>query len=438
MTLSPTSNRGKRGDKTLKILFRFCFVFFASHVLLFTLNGLVGISTLIGHELTFLRLFDLANYAGLLPWCLILAGFVVSVWTYYDGSSTRYAVLEYWIRLAVRFRLSVAMFAYGFIKLFPIQMPSPTLSDLNTAYGDFLPWKIFWLTTASASGGYQSALGVLEIVAGLLLLYRLGTPFGALLALLTLTNVLGVSVAYQTGQYAFPLFLIAAAVFLIASDLPRLYRLLVLERPAKASRSHNAWSGQQIRIKQGFRTAFVLVVCIYACLVYADYRRGSYLLPQGQGIDELYGYYEVTEFEMNGRSIPFTLTDPDRWQNVVFEQWTTISVKRASPVLMDWTTTGFGASSDLDRNYEAAGTIGRHYFHYDADTVSHTLYLQNKNKHHRLERWRLRYATGPDGELTLAGTTEGSDSVRMKLKKIDRRYLLREGRRRPIELSIFK
>lgn len=428
----------KKGmDKALRILFRYCFAFFSWHILLFTLNGLAGMAAFFGQKRSFLLLFDLANYAHYLPWCLVLAGIVTVVWTYCFRGPIRYDVLDYWIRLAVRYRLAVGMFAYGFIKLFPIQMPSPTLSDLNTAYGDFLPWKIFWLTTAAASAGYQSALGALEIAAGLLLIFRITASFGALLALLMLTNALGVNVAYQIGQYTYSLFLIAAALFVIASDVPRLYRLLVLEQPAKARQSPNVWKCKHIRIKYSLRIAFMLGVFIYAYLVYADYRQGPYLLPHGKGLSELYGYYEVTEFELNGTSIPYSLTDHDRWQNVVFEKWPTMSVKRASPVAMDWTKEGFTAAADLDRNYEAAGTVGRHYFHYDADTLSCILHLQNKNRLQRDEKWRLHYDVDANGELTLVGTGAGGDSVYMKLKKIDRRYLLQEGRRHPIRLSIY-
>src|SRR5690606_29150242 len=132
----------------------------------------------------------------------------------------------------------------------------------------------FWLTTAAASAGYQSALGALEIAAGLLLIFRITASFGALLALLMLTNALGVNVAYQIGQYTYSLFLIAAALFVIASDVPRLYRLLVLEQPAKARQSPNVWKCKHIRIKYSLRIAFMLGVFIYAYLVYADYRQG--------------------------------------------------------------------------------------------------------------------------------------------------------------------
>src|SRR5690606_19199876 len=128
----------KKGmDKALRILFRYCFAFFSWHILLFTLNGLEGMSVVFRQKRSVLLLFDLANYAHYLPWCRVLAGIVTVVWTYCFRGPIRYDVLDYWIRLAVRYRLAVGMFAYGFIKLFPIQMPSPTLSDLNTAYGDF-------------------------------------------------------------------------------------------------------------------------------------------------------------------------------------------------------------------------------------------------------------------------------------------------------------
>ncbi|WP_353182681.1 DoxX family protein [Parapedobacter lycopersici] len=424
-------------NSKVNILFRLCFIFFSLHMLLFALNFLIGIFTLSGQGLHFLTFFQLANQASYLAVCLLIAVLATVVWSYYKHDTAYYRALDYWIRVIVRYRLAIGMFAYGWIKLFPLQMPTPTLSDLNTAYGDFLPWKIYWLTTGAASGGYESALGALEIIAGGLLLFRRTTSFGALLALLMLTNALGVNIAYQTGQYAFCLLLILAAIFLIAPDIPRLYRLLVLEQPARARKNPVPVSGRGLRITNGLRMIVAFGMVGYAYLVYTAYLRGPHLLPEGNGVNELYGYYEVTDFEWNGALVPYSLTDRNRWQNVVFEKWPTVSIKRAAAVPMDWTKEGFGTTGNLDRNYEGAGTVGRHYFHYTADTIHRVLHLQNKNIHQRNERWDLRYVVDSDGGLTLAGTEASGDSVRMTLRKVNRRYLLWEGRRRPIQLSVF-
>src|SRR5690606_30544930 len=420
------------------MLFRFGFLFLVSQVVLFALNVL-WVTVTGGLTLHFSAFFDLANYVPSL-WLSLGIGIAGTVaWSYLGKGRTDRQALYYLLRALLRFRLAITLFAYGFLKWFPLQMPAPTLSDLNTAYGDFLPWKIYWLTVGAASAGYQSALGLLEIVAGSLLLFRITAPLGALLGLLTLSNALSVNIAYQTGQYAYSLYPLLLAVRVLSEDVPRLFRLAVLEKPARANRYPGmAWTGKQRLLKKGLKITFALAIAAYGYLVYVDYRSGSYLLPQGRGVPQLQGYYEVTEFRLNGQPLPYQPVDANRWQNVVFEPWATMSVKRAMPVQLDRTKYGFGTADDIDRNYESAGTVGRHYFSYSADTVSQKLHLQNKNKQQRTEQWDLHYETAPNGALTLSGLRNQTDSVYIVLEKIDKKYLLKEGRRKPIRLSAFQ
>src|ERR1700733_12855476 len=88
----------------------------------------------------------------------ILAGIAVVVaviWGYYDCGRKSYNDLYYVLRIILRCRLALAIMAYGFIKLFPMQQPYPSLSLLNTTYGSFSDWKI-----ASLSYGVVPSLEV--------------------------------------------------------------------------------------------------------------------------------------------------------------------------------------------------------------------------------------------------------------------------------------
>jgi hypothetical protein len=89
---------------------------------------------------------------------------------------------------------------------------------------------------------------------------------------------------------------------------------------------------------------------------------------------------------------------------------------------------------DIDRNYELAGFAGRHYFHYEADTVNQTLSLQNKNINHRDEKLFLKYTRPNDSIIVLSGVNENRDSVNVVLERINKKYLMFEGRRRPVKI----
>src|SRR5690606_15125611 len=115
-------------------------------------------------------------------------------------------------------------------------------------------------------------------------------------------------------------------------------------------------------------------------------------------------------------------------------KWSTISIKINRPVKVDFSSGEVTSEKDIDRNYELAGLSGRHYFYYESDTINQTLSLQNKNKNHRDEKLLLSYKRPNDSTIVLSGINEDKDSMQVVLEKINKKYLMFEGRRKPVKL----
>ncbi len=137
-----------------------------------------------------------------------------------------------------------------------------------------------------------------------------------------------------------------------------------------------------------------------------------------------YGFYNVREFRLNNRVIPYSTTDQDRWQDVVFEKWATASIKIARPIKIDRSTGDEYHKADLDRDFESAGVGGRHYYAYSADTITKSLVLINKNKNHRGELFDLHYSIPNDSTIVVQGVNEKKDTVYAVLDRVNRKYLL--------------
>src|SRR5690606_8209664 len=116
-------------------------------------------------------------YNWLIALLLALAGSLLWQRKYTKGSD--YDQLYYWLRVLIRYRLALAAIFFGVVKFLPIQIPDATISDLHTEYGDYLLWKLYYLTNGISKAGYVPVIGVLEIVGGLLLLTRRTTVVGA-------------------------------------------------------------------------------------------------------------------------------------------------------------------------------------------------------------------------------------------------------------------
>lgn len=428
-------------NKSNKLILGFLFVYFFLQAIPLNYTFFQDLLHTGRVENGFYLLFKLANYApeyfgltGYPTWLVIaaaaLAGTFIGnkVCRNYDADK-----VYYWLRVILRYRLALVAISYGLIKIFPLQMPYPSLSNLHTNYGDFLPWKIYFHTTAIAPS-FEAFLGSVEAIAGLLLLNRKTTVFGAGILSGYYGNVFASNIAYDMGYDAYSLQLVIFALVLFIYDAPRLYNLLVAQKLALANTYHPSFSNKEriLRIISRLLVAIFIIALSYT--TYQNYATAPYKYPKTAGLKAREGYYNVRVFRLNNVEIPYTITDPNRWQNVVFEKWATLSVKTAKPIKID---DGLGdqfTDNDYERNFESAGVGGRRYFAYDADTDARTLKLINKNKNHKEETFSLKYDLENDSTIILRGVNEHNDSIYAELNRIKKKYLLFEGRRKPIKL----
>ena len=367
---------------------------------------------------------------GHLGVALLLAVVAGALWARRATTATDEARLTYGLRVLVRYRLALALFGYGIIKLIPLQFAGPTLSDLHTAYGDFLPWKIYYLTTGVAVAGYQPMLGAVELLAGLLLLERRTTVVGAGLGAAMLLNIVLANFAYELGDHVYAVTLLLLAAFLLVQDTPRLFQLLVRRRPAKAERSEPELLAGLQRWRLLGRGVVVVWLLALGGLAYTAYRGDHGRFPRTPGVPGTAGYYHVTQFSRDGVDRPLSAVDPLRWQNVVFEPWATISIASRRPVKIAPASPHLAVQPDALRDYEQAGNGGRHFYSYTYDIGTGILELQGKQDPAEHYALHFRQVTAKQIELTGIGPT--GEALRVVLDRVERGYLLHEGRRRPV------
>ncbi|WP_285055988.1 DoxX family protein [Pedobacter ginsengisoli] len=443
MSFFNTSNGASNWKNHEKILLRTVFIYFFILVVPLDWKFYREIFSASWSDPSFYDLFKLTTYiprffslSGYFNWLvpLVVAISGAFIWPLADRQQkTDYGKLYYWLRVILRYRLATGIIAFGFIKLFPLQMPYPSLSNLHTNYGDFLPWKIYYHTLGVAQP-YEVFLGGVELLAGILLLFRRTTTFGSGIILGFTGNVFVANLAYDAGQEVYSAYLTLIAAVLFAYDAPRLYRLLVLQKYTIANKFRPLTSRNFRKIRLLLKGATAVFLLILGFSTYANYKNGPYKIPKKAGLNGTYGYYNVREFRLNNQVIPYSRTDTNRWQNVVFEKWATISIKTARPIIPDLSNGEGYHQNDIDRNYESAGVGDRRYFAYSADTLQHKLELSNKNKNHKTEHYALQYHFLNDSTIILKGVNERKDSVYALLDRITRKYMLYEGRRKPIKL----
>ncbi len=430
-----------------KTLFRFFGLYFFLQILPLDIRFFRHLFSTKWLQVQYSDIFYLSRYApdfigdeSFINWLIIalIAALGTILWDKVYPQSINYDKLYYWLRVLVRYRLAVGVIAYGFLKFFPVQAPFPSISNLNTNYGDLTAWKLFSLGLGVVPD-YQSFLGLVEIISGLLLLNRKTATIATLIILPFTGNVAISNIAYEGGEYVYAFYLLSLALYLFAFDALRLFNLLSLEKPTQPNRYQPDFNTQWQRYRIGLKTIFILFfVVFYGFRTYAGYLAGGYHFPEKKGIENASGLYNVSEFRWNGKPLPYSKTDSIRWQNVVFEKWNTVSIQSNKPVVIENLPKEEIFKADSERIYELAGTQGRHYYSYDYDSAQSILTLQNRNKNHLYDQYVVSFKKLNDSTIALSGVSAGKDSVYAVLSRINKKYLTIEakkaGRRNALKL----
>jgi hypothetical protein len=257
---------------------------------------------------------------------LLAVAIVATVlWSVLDRRRANYHRLHAWFLTFIRVCLGGQMLYYGAVKVIPVQMPAPPLTSLLRPFGQLSPNWVLWLQVGS-SYPYEIALGAVELAAGVLLFWPRTATLGALLALASMAQVFLFNMTFGVSVKILSFHLLVLAVVLLAPQAKQLANVFVLQRsppplaqPALFTDARAAKIATAVQIGLG---AWILVGSLpTSWLVWSHYGGGR---PK----PDLYGIWTVTEFILNGTSLPPLTTQHDRWQRLIIEDPDRLSYQR--------------------------------------------------------------------------------------------------------------
>jgi len=270
------------------------------------------------------------TYDWVLVLCeLVLALTVAVVWSVLDRRRPNYRTLFAWLRQGIRLILAAEMFLYGTDKFPPLQFGDMTPSRLIVPFGRLTPFRLLWGFMA-ASRGYTMFGGLAEILGGLLLLIPQTVALGALVSAGVLANVFALNLFYDVPVKLFSFHLLLMALFLAAPDLPRLARMLILNRDTPAARpiplSRRPWMNRGVPV-----AVSILGACLFCRMVFWAWKEHTNRQVELAARPPYYGVWMVDEFvaDMAGGHPLFTdkLRDrldlqagEERWKSLIFER----------------------------------------------------------------------------------------------------------------------
>jgi hypothetical protein len=273
------------------------------------------------------------------------------------------------------------MMLFGSVKVFPVQFPAPTFSRLLETYGDSSPLGLLFAFMGT-SRGYSLFTGIVEMVAGFLLILPRVTTLGALMAAAALTNVFVINMAYDVPVKLYSLHVLCMAIVLIAPELSRIGKFILnLPVPPAVNTPLFAKPSRNQKL-----IAFQLVFGL-------SFAWNS--LYQAHRVDRhdetrplLYGVWTVDEVALNGTVHPPLPDDSRRWQRVVFEDPTSVGIQLMDGQMQRFEVE-FGEGGKKMRLKESGDLVWMDEFtveHPSAAVIVLEGHLRERSAHMKLQR----------------------------------------------------
>lgn len=315
---------------------------------------------------------------------IFLAIPTVLLWSILDKKKQSYNKLFYWFQIVIRSVLIVVMLLYGLAKLFKGQFADPSLELLLQNVGDMSPMGLAW-TFMGHSMAYNIFIGFIEILGGILLLYRKTVTAGSVLIFGVMSNVAIMNLTYDIPVKLFSLHLVAMAFLLIVIDSHRIIQVFLRNKAVHTITFFRP--SLNIILEKIILGGKVLIIALLGLTVVIQCFVRFDMKDQLKEKSEFYGIWESQLFIKNNDTLLPLVTDTFQWRYLI------VNYKREAVVKK--------MNDSIDR------------YHFEYNKSNSTISLRRK-KDSALYLFSYKF-TSPEG-FQLKGMY-GDDSLYIKFKK---------------------
>ncbi len=333
---------------------------------------------------------------------LILSILLAVILTVFDKKKKIAPNFSYWLLTLIRYYIAGIAFSYGFIKLFALQMPFPSLSQLATPLGDFLPMRLCWMHMGY-SVPYQTFSGIMEIIVGLLLVYRRTVPVGLIMGLGVFINVFALNLSYDIPVKLFSMQIVIACLFLLAWDWKHYLNFFILNKTTQPITSFNFnYTKKWQRIGRYILKSLFIILSVglsfYEAWGWYQEDHADEKCPIRQGV------YTIQTVTKNNSSVPLISNDTIAWKDFIFDK------------------NGKGSINTRDTIFNIK--YGRGYFNYTTDEKKQTI-LFKKLPTDSTDLFVMQYKVIDNKTIELKGKVK-NDTLFYRLEKSNRTFPLAE------------
>ena len=253
----------------------------------------------------------------------ILAVTGTIAWSLIGRRRSSHRKLRFWFMSLLRLFVAAVMLVYGFAKVFLIQFQTPSLTLLVQQVGEMSPMGLAW-TFMGFNPVYTIFTGLLEVFAGLFLIFRRTKTLGALLTLGVMGHVAVMNLCFDIPVKIFSLHLVLMSLVLLSEDWRSLSHVFFGSNRALPKIKYHALQHTAVyqnigKIKGIFTALFLFFITFVGFFILKP------KIDRQQQRDRFYGIYEISEFKKNGNIDQ--LNADQVWRYSIIEQKDKANIK---------------------------------------------------------------------------------------------------------------
>jgi hypothetical protein len=247
----------------------------------------------------------------------ILAVIISIFWSIFHNNQVSYNKAFYWFLVVLRIFLVAAMLLYGFVKVFQIQFQQPSFVKLLQPLGEYSPMGLAW-TYMGYSKGFGMFAGIMEILGGVLLIWRRTSTLGAFIIIGVMTQVAMMNLMFDIPVKLFSIHLVLMAIIIFMTDAKRFTSVFITNKSTEVySYYHPITSKSYHKTLNILKKVLLPILLVAGCIL-------SYLgqlnISDENHRPELYGIWKTETFVRNNDTIPPLTTDDSRWNYLLIER----------------------------------------------------------------------------------------------------------------------
>jgi hypothetical protein len=326
----------------------------------------------------------------------LFAIIVTIVWCFAESKGKSYDRVLYWIIMYLRFYLALIMMRYGLEKIIKTQFPFPYYS-LNETYGTSTPMRLLW-TFMGYSKAFNVFTGLIEIIGGVLLLFKKTTTFGLLVCITVLTNIAVINFCFDVPVKLFAVNLLLLAIFILLPDAKRVIDFFFKNKAVPAADVQLTFT-QQWKKPVWVVIKFAIIISVAYSITMFVWRKYNTSGDAAFKKTPLFGIYTVEKFIMNNDTTQTQPASATRWKtlNIIFPKHAEIDMADTTVKAYNFITDTLNKTIALYENDDSANKSVLTYFMQDSahlilsgklkdDSVYMQLRKQNLNEFPLLNR----------------------------------------------------